>query len=252
MYRVIKASEQLVPFEHLPIRTFRLHPEYAYTPMKTCDFDEGQEIRRMFKEKESKLKFEIRTFEIESLITDQQSNNISILKEMYEKAPTIFKLQNLSTEFPIVVQYHGNNYLLDGNTRTSLIYYLGGRTIKCRYYNLDKEVVNASSGDVTLYKFLVIPTDYVGDFPRYRYDIALHGYLDLWEYRYNILTKETDDRLQSHGDHIDILPFELKKIYRRKGYWGKTDWFRDRIRFFVNDEIGNEKESYLKKLCNVR
>lgn len=112
--------------------------------------------------------------------------------------------------------------------------------------------VIASVGDIKLFKFIIIPTEYLGEFENCEYDDILQGYIDLWSYTYNRLTRETDDRVQNHADHIDALPFELRKIYRQQGYWGKTDLFRDRVRFFVNDDIGEEKESYLKRLCNVR
>lgn len=112
-------------------------------------------------------------------------------------------------------------------------------------------VILSSAGDVKLFKFLVIPSENIGEFPGYRYDATLQGYIDIWSYFYNKLTKETDDRLQSHADHIDELPFELKKIYRRNGYWGKTDIFKDKIRFYVNDEsqLTESQYQYLVKMC---
>lgn len=112
-------------------------------------------------------------------------------------------------------------------------------------------VIKASAGDIRLFKFIVIPTDYIGEFQGYRYDENVEGYIDIWSYFYNKLTRETDDRLQSHADHIDQLPFELKKIYRQCGYWGKTDLFKDKIRFYVNDEsiLTNSQVKYLKSLC---
>lgn len=114
-------------------------------------------------------------------------------------------------------------------------------------------VIKASFGDVNLTKFLVIPSEYIGDFPGYNYDELLRAYTDVWNYTYNKLTKETDDRLQSHSDHIDVLPWELRKIFRQQGYWGKTDLFRDTIRFFCNieDDLTPNQLKHLKNLCRT-
>ena len=136
MYRVIIADE-ITPFGDLGIRTYRLHTDYAPTPLKTCDNDIGEEIRNLWWSRCKHQMPEIRMIDIDSLVTDQQGNSMIVLREMYESAPSIHQLQYLSSEFPLVVRYQGVNYLLDGNTRTVLIYTLGGKSVKCRFYNLD-------------------------------------------------------------------------------------------------------------------
>lgn len=139
MYRVIRASQEIIPFEDLPIRRSRFHPESAYNLIKhDRDIDyEGLALRIIYDENYKDLDVKIRSIEIASLITDQPFNEVAHLKELYDAAPTISQLQNLSSALPLVIRCQGENYLLDGNTRTNLILALGGKYVKCQFCDFD-------------------------------------------------------------------------------------------------------------------
>lgn len=119
-----------------------------------------------------------------------------------------------------------------------------------------KRFIKASAGDIRLYKFLFIDYPYTDEYSDMWND-SLEGYLYLWEYTYNTLTRETDDRDTAHADVIDNLPFELRKAFRSgHGCWGKTDYFQTRndIRWYCNDEsfFTARQLKYLKNLVEIK
>lgn len=115
-----------------------------------------------------------------------------------------------------------------------------------------------SAGDVVLYKFLIILTkslSLVDSWERY-YDSTIGGYLIDWKYRYNKYTKKTDSRDVTHSDIIDSLPGDLRRLWRTSDdiAWGKTDYYRDDIRFFISNDdlLSSSQVDYLKsKYMNV-
>lgn len=115
-----------------------------------------------------------------------------------------------------------------------------------------KLYIKSSAGDITLYKFILVPMDKISGVDESNYDERLNGYFYLWSYKYNTITKFTDDRLYSHSDVIDSLPIEIRKQARELTIWGKTDYFCNReIRFvIINDEYLDKDQVYLiKKYC---
>lgn len=118
-----------------------------------------------------------------------------------------------------------------------------------------KRYIQSSAGDVTLCKFILVPMDKISGVDESNYDERLNGYFYLWSYKYNTITKFTDDRLYSHSGVIDSLPTEIRKQARELTIWGKTDYFHNRgIRFIiVNDEYLNIDQIYLiKQYCKER
>lgn len=95
-----------------------------------------------------------------------------------------------------------------------------------------KKVIRSSYGDVQLAKFILVPMDMLEEYPDdYRADLG--GYFYLWNYKYNVLTRYTDDRDFSHADTIDNLPAPIRKQAREFNIWGKTDWYKDNRRFII-------------------
>ena len=64
--------------------------------------------------------------------------------------------------------------------------------------------------------------DKLKEYPN-NYEDKLHGYYYQWEYTYNKLTKETDDRLKDHASVIGSLPREIQLEFRNgnNSAWGK-------------------------------
>lgn len=114
-----------------------------------------------------------------------------------------------------------------------------------------------SAGDITLHKFIFIPTPNL-DIPEYKkyYDDNLRGYYIQWDYHYNTLTRQTDDRNVSHADVIDNLPDDLRRAYRQNdgSGWGRTDYrtSRDIITYFISDGINKKNIPYIKKMIGVK
>lgn len=135
MYRVILASKS---YEELNIRTYRLHTDSAPSVFKTCSDEKSDEVRQAYESAVMLNQVEGKTTRVplDSLVSDQISNYVKDLKAMYEHADSINRLEHISSELPIVVQYEGINYLLDGNHRATLISALGGDTLKCRFFQI--------------------------------------------------------------------------------------------------------------------
>lgn len=115
-----------------------------------------------------------------------------------------------------------------------------------------KRYIKSSYGDINLSKFVFIPSDKIEDVETTKYDENLHGYLYLWTYTYNKLTRHTDDWRVSHSDVIDSLPLVLRKKDRM---WGRVDYFptlNSRSLFIAGDiEPSDQERKYLERLCNV-
>lgn len=116
-----------------------------------------------------------------------------------------------------------------------------------------KRYIKSSAGDVTLYKFILVPMDKIDNVDESDYDDFLKGYFYIWDYKYNTLTRSTDDRMYAHSDVIDNLSQEIRKQARELTIWGKTDYFKNGVRFMiVNDEyLTKEQINYIKKQCNL-
>lgn len=116
-----------------------------------------------------------------------------------------------------------------------------------------KRYIKSSAGDVTLYKFILVPMNKIDNVDELHYDDFLKGYFYIWDYKYNTLTRSTDDRMYAHSDVIDNLPLEIRKEARELTIWGKTDYFKNSVRFMiVNDEyLTKEQINYIKKQCNL-
>lgn len=115
-----------------------------------------------------------------------------------------------------------------------------------------KRYIKSSAGDITLYKFILVPMDRISDVDESNYDERLNGYFYLWSYKYNTITKYTEDRMYSHSDVIDSLPIEIRKQARELTIWGKTDYFQNnRTRFvIVNEEyLSNDQINLIKSYC---
>ena len=85
----------------------------------------------------------------------------------------------------------------------------------------------------------------------YRADLG--GYFYVWNYTYNTLTHETDDRDNSHASMIDSLPAPIRRAARELTIWGKTDWFNTDKRFvIVNDEyLDSIQLAKIKRECGM-
>lgn len=114
-----------------------------------------------------------------------------------------------------------------------------------------KRYIRSSAGDVKLSKFIFVPMNKIDSIDDSHYDDTLKGYLYIWSYTYNTLTRMTDDRMYSHSDVIDNLPPEIRKHARDLIVWGKTDYFKNSVRFvIVNDEyLTKSQVNYIQKLC---
>lgn len=111
-----------------------------------------------------------------------------------------------------------------------------------------------SYGDITLYKFILIFMDKDPEYPD-NYNYYLNAYFIVWSYTYNIYTKSTDDRIVDHASVIDSLPFPLRKEFRRgNSAWGKTDYYKDSIRFFINDKsnLSSEQVTFIRNYVDKR
>lgn len=135
MYRIIRAAKT---YEELGIRTYRLHTDSAPAVFKTCSDEKSNEVRQAYERAVILNEVEGKTTRVpmDSLVSDQIANYVKDLKAMYEHADSISRLEHLSQELPVVVQYEGINYLLDGNHRATLISALGGDTLKCRFFQI--------------------------------------------------------------------------------------------------------------------
>lgn len=115
-------------------------------------------------------------------------------------------------------------------------------------------VVNESAGDITLNKFILVQMDKLDNHPE-NYEDVLNGYYYQWSYTYNKLTNQTDDRLKDHASVIDSLPREIRYEFRNgeRHAWGKTDWYKDRVRFYISDNYLSKKQlDWIKNKCNVK
>ena len=117
-----------------------------------------------------------------------------------------------------------------------------------------KRYIQSSVGDITLYKFILVPMDKIDNVDESHYDDFLQGYLYIWSYKYNTLTKSTDDRMYAHSDVIDNLSQRIRKQAKELTIWGKTDYFKDDVRFIiVNEEyLSLTQIKYIKKLCGIK
>lgn len=109
--------------------------------------------------------------------------------------------------------------------------------------------INNSMGDVILSKFIVIPSDKLEEFDDFQYDPVLEGYIVLWHYLYNRITRQSESGMYPHSDVIDSLPFALRKKFHQCGYWGRTDWYTTDKKFFVSTKLPPDKLNHLKHLC---
>lgn len=117
-----------------------------------------------------------------------------------------------------------------------------------------------SAGDRTLHKFIIFKIPKI-DGIEDSYDDVLKGYLFSAEYKYNIYTRETNDRMITHFDILDIdVPIELKDHYLNSIIYGKTDCFQSGeneeypIRLLVwgnSNKLKNDDLRYLKQLFNA-
>ena len=118
-----------------------------------------------------------------------------------------------------------------------------------------KRYIKSSAGDVTLYKFVLVQMDMLPDKleDADKYDNTLNGYFYLWPYTYNTITRHTDDRMYAHSDVIDNLPSDIRRVCREHCIWGKTDWFKDQARFYINDDstLSQSQLNYIKRQCNM-
>lgn len=113
-------------------------------------------------------------------------------------------------------------------------------------------------GDIELHKFLFIRTKKLGLDNKWEqfYDSRLKGYLIDWSYTYNKYTGDTSDRVLSHSDMIDSLPYELSRLWRTSDEisWGKQDFYRDGVRFFYtnSDMFTSGDRKYLKSIYSTK
>lgn len=114
------------------------------------------------------------------------------------------------------------------------------------------DVVNEGYGDIVLSKFIYVHMDKLDQYPD-NYDDRLHGYLYIWDYTYNKFTHDNTDRVRTHADVIDSMPFEIRKAYR--GYlssplsaWGKTEvYINGKVIFYISDtELDKSSIDYIK------
>lgn len=114
----------------------------------------------------------------------------------------------------------------------------------------NRNKITASAGDIKLCKFLLVLMDKLIGVDENHYDEFLHGYFYVWNYTYNTLTKHTDDRMYAHSDVIDNLPESIRRSAKELVIWGKTDYFKDNIRFIiVNDEyLSSDEVEYIKHI----
>ena len=115
-----------------------------------------------------------------------------------------------------------------------------------------KKKIRASFGDVILHKFILVPCEpFIGLLDNYREDYG--GYFYIWNYTYNKLTKDTDDRNTAHSDMIGSMPAPIRKQARELNIWGKTEYYKDEIRFIiVNGEYTSRSViNSIKRECNV-
>ena len=66
---------------------------------------------------------------------------------MWESAPSVDALEQIGNHLPLVVHYNGKDYLLDGNTRATLMSAMGADTLLCTYVNLDSITASYSVWD---------------------------------------------------------------------------------------------------------
>ncbi|WP_301003155.1 hypothetical protein [uncultured Duncaniella sp.] len=132
MKRYIRSSQS---FEDLNIRTYRLNTHLAPSPFKTCTEEEGQEVRQKLNQSDDAGTMQ--RCSMSTLITDQPVNQMSVLREMWEAAPSVEALEQIGNHLPLVAHYNGKDYLLDGNTRATLMLAMGADTLLCTYINLD-------------------------------------------------------------------------------------------------------------------
>lgn len=116
-----------------------------------------------------------------------------------------------------------------------------------------KRYIKSSLGDITLYKFILVPMNKIDNVDELHYDDFLKGYFYIWDYTYNTLIKSTDDRMYAHSDVIDNLPSEIRKQARELTVWGKTDYFKNSVRFMiVNDEyLTKEQIKRIERMCSI-
>ena len=93
-------------------------------------------------------------------------------------------------------------------------------------------LIKESAGDRRLYKFLIYPIDKIDGLEDSNYDKTLKAYIFVTNYTYNVITRETDDRLITHADMKDSVPAEIKSACGEDMLWGKTDCY-------LKDKNGN-------------
>lgn len=93
-------------------------------------------------------------------------------------------------------------------------------------------LLRESAGDRRLYKFLIYPIPKIEGLEEDHYDQTLKAYLYTADYTYNIITRETNDRLITHADMRDSVPADIKNACGEDMLWGKTDCY-------LKDKSGN-------------
>ena len=108
-----------------------------------------------------------------------------------------------------------------------------------------KKIREASAGDIKLKKMIYCyaPSIDIKKYPEIVkfYDKTLKGYYIEWEYTYNKITRDTDDRNLPHSDKIDSLPSDIRRIYKGElGIWGRFDYYSydNSIKPFITDNPG--------------
>lgn len=102
------------------------------------------------------------------------------------------------------------------------------------------KILEKSSGDKILHKFIFIPSQQYRDLPKYDkyYDNYCNGYLIVWNFTYNTITRDCDEEDYPHSDYIDNLPEPLYSQYKHGGGWGIEDVGKDgSIKLFISDSI---------------
>ncbi len=119
--------------------------------------------------------------------------------------------------------------------------------------SFNSSTVNESAGDVKLRKFLFGKTKKDDKkFPKQSkyYNNELGGYLIVWEYKYNTLTRDSEDKDWSHSEMKKKLPYELQQIitYNDGSSWGREDYYETHTGLFISDGMSDEDEAVLRTI----
>lgn len=117
----------------------------------------------------------------------------------------------------------------------------------------NSSTVNESAGDIKLRKFLFGKTKKDDKkFPKQSkyYNNELGGYLIVWEYNYNTLTRDSEDKDWSHSEMKKKLPYELQQIitYNDGSSWGREDFYETHTGLFISDGMSDEDEAVLRNI----